>query len=173
MKRKKRVLVLATRDGVVTKAKVTYDEDIDSAKQGDKTTTTPSSIVGKSYTLTAGATLAVQAASGTPTDAEIAEVRNREQRLMAKVLAGTTFEKGKTVDMPAEAGLLYVNEDPDIEIIKVSLTYTGMDGANAKFDMKLVMGSKDPSDDFTIQSSGRAVIDPATSAPILGEAQRK
>jgi hypothetical protein len=159
-KRKKRVEVLATKDGVVTKAKVTYDEDTEISKQDGKTEVTPSAIVGKTYTITAGAPLDIQAASGKATATEIAVVRSREQRLMARVL-GQTFDKGKSFDVPAADAAMMFGTDPDIEVKKVSLTYVGMDGANARFVMKLLMGSKDPSLVLTIDASGPAVIDPA------------
>jgi hypothetical protein len=168
--RKKRVEVLAVKDGIVTKAKITYDQDSETKVQAGKSMANPSSIVGKTFTLTAGPTLEVQSATGKATDDEIAGIKKRERRFgqpdrMAKALAGKKFDKGKPVELATADVADLFGDNSDLEVKKLALTYTGMDGTNAKFDVKMVMAGTKPESDLAFELAGTMVVDPVSGEP--------
>jgi hypothetical protein len=170
-KQKKKVEVLASKDDVITKAKVTYEVDQRSKKQDGKSDGGASPIEGKTYTLTAGATIDVAGASGKAPDAEASVVREREKRFgktdkMTKLLAGKKFDLGKPVDLTGPDVADAFADDPNLELKKLTLTYRGMDGKNAKFDMQLQIAARKPDSDMKFELSGKALIEPTSGEPI-------
>jgi hypothetical protein len=158
---RKRVEVLAVGAGLVTKAKVTYDEDSKVDVADGKQKGGPSSLVGKTFTITAGSPLEIS--GGDIADADI--VRKREKRFgqsdqIRKAIAGKTFIKDKSVDLDITS----LDDLPDSKVEKVTLTYRGMSGKLAKFGMRMVASDSKVAVDLT----GTVLVDPASSDAVEG-----
>jgi len=170
-KQKKKVEVLATKGDAITKAKITYEIDQKSQKQGTVQGGGASKIEGKTYTLTAGATVEVAGASGPAPAAEAEVVRDREDHFgkpqkIARALAGRTFQLGKQVTLPgAEIGDAF-GEDPKMALQALTLTYRGMEGKHAKFDLRMSMAGKQPGNDLKLEVAGKIVIEPTSGEPM-------
>ena len=140
---KKSVEIVKMHGADVAEARYTYVEFGDTQKiASGAENKRAGAIAGKSYTLTAGSPIGVAASTGKATDEELALVRKAEKRFgqpdrMAKFIDGKTFPRDKLVVVPA-AELEAMNSD-DLKVTALALTYRGMDGADASFDVALKM----------------------------------
>lgn len=137
---KKTFQVVKVAGGVVTEAKLAYLDYSDVQQVGAKPK--QGALAGKTYTLVAGTPLAV---TGAATDDELALVRKGNKRFgqadeMDKVLDGRTFPLDKPIAIPPKAVAASLG-DPDITDAAMSLTYRGLDGLNARFDITLMLQS--------------------------------
>jgi hypothetical protein len=159
---KKKTEVLAVKDDIVTKAKMTYETKTKTEKAGGQSKGGKSPIEGKTYTLTAGDPVTVEPSG------EADAVRKEEKRFgkpdkMRKAIAGKEYTKGKVVELKPEDGA-DVFGDKEFEITKLTLEYTGMDGKNPKFALRVSMKGKGKP--LTMDLKGTVVVDQATAEPL-------
>jgi hypothetical protein len=164
----KSIEVLGVTDGVVTKAKYTYTTMEKSQKLGGKEQAKPSSIAGKTYTLEAGKPLVVTTDAGPAPEAEAKEVADAEKNFgevdkMDKLLQGKTFVKDQAMDLPAAEIAQAMGDDPSMVVKKLTMTYRGMDGDHALFDMAMVMEQTTPGGKLDMDMTGKAMVDPKTN----------
>lgn len=166
----KTIVILALAGDAVSKASVTYTVDEKREKMGDKTKDESSPLVGKTFTLTAtGTSFTVATPKGPASEPELSLVNKREKRFgqpdrIQKALSGRKFVKGKSVDLDAKDFPGSFVDDPDVELTKMTMTYRGKAGANAKFDMRMVITSKKKGANTKFDLSGSVVIESVTGA---------
>jgi hypothetical protein len=161
----KTIEVLEVTDGVVTKARITYATLDRSQKVGDKEQLPPSVLAGKTYVVEAGEPLSVSTEAGPAPDAEAAEVRDAEKNFgkpekMGKMLDGKTFVKDEPVEFPASEIAQAMGDDPTMVVTRMGMTYRGMDGALALFDMNMVMEQTTPGGKLVMDLTGKAIVEP-------------
>ena len=145
-------------------------------KLGGKPKGGVSPIEGKSYTLTAGTPVTVEV-GGKPAPAPEADaVRAAEKRFgkpdrMAKVLEGKTFTKGKPLDLPPAEIVDAMGDDPDLKLLKMTLTYRGMTGKRAMFDMAVKIEGDKNGGHMVMDLAGKVTVDPKTSEPVALDLQ--
>jgi hypothetical protein len=167
---KRSIEVLAVGKAGPTKAKYTFTTDRETTQLPKKSTGGPTAIHGKSYTLTAGEPTGVAGDQGPAPDAEAVLVRKRVKRFgktdqLGKVLAGKTFLKGKPFELPA-AELADVAPDPDIRVVSMVLTYTGMKGGLALFDLAMKAEGERDGSKMKLDFKGKVEVDPKTNTPM-------
>ncbi len=160
----KAVEVTKVADGVPTEAKVTYKSFAE--KSAAKTTSV--ALAGKTYTLTAGTPIGVAAATGTAADDEIQLIRKLEPRFgqadkLGKALDGKVFARGKAVTLPSAevAGAMGGNMG-EVKSAEMTMTYRGMEGANAAFDVTLKLEGDKDALHISADLAGKALIDAKT-----------
>ncbi|MBX3159472.1 MAG: hypothetical protein KF773_26105 [Deltaproteobacteria bacterium] len=160
---RKKVVVLAVKDAVVTKAKITYEKKTKVQKSGANEKGGASPLEGKTYTISAGTPIGVEPAA----DAEA--VRKEEKRFgkpdkLRNAVAGKEYTKGKVVELKPEDGHdVFGGDNPDFEVGKLTLEYLGMDGTNAKFAIAVQMRSKKPDQKMSMDFKGTAIVEVPTS----------
>jgi len=167
---KRSIEVLAVDKAGPTKAKYTFMTDTETKQGPKKRDGGPTVIQGKSYTLTAGEPTAVAGEMGPAPEAEAALVRKRVKRFgkadqLGKVLAGKTFTKGKPFEVPA-AQLADVSPDPELQVKSLVLTYNGMKGDLALFDLAMKAEGERNGSKMKLELKGKAEIDPKTNTPV-------
>lgn len=176
---KKKLEILAVDGDRVTRARYTYLTVSKKQSFGTEAKDEPSPIEGKTYLLEAGTPIVVTTEGGPAPDDEVAAVRAAEKRFgkadqIQSLIAGKTFEPGRTVELPAAAVLEAMRDDPDdkINAATMSLTYRRMDGANARFDVTMTMaGEDDRGNQVDLRFSGTGLIEPATGEALLLDLQ--
>ena len=165
---KKQVTVLAASADAVTKAKISYDVSEEEMMAG-KSRKAPTPHDDKTYVLDAtGGKLQVTVdGGGAPSAEEIAAIEDAEERFgkpdkMSKLIDGMTFEKGKTVELPADQISDLMGTDEEMKVNKMTLTYTGVSGSDPVFDMVLGMGGEKDGMKIEIDVKGTATVDLAT-----------
>jgi hypothetical protein len=180
---KKKTEVLEVKDDTIVKAKITYEDDSKVEKNANKEKGGPTVVKGKTYTLTAGSPTKVEIDSKEAPAAEATLVRDHEKRFgqpdrMRKVLGGKKFVKGTAVDLMKEGvGEVFGADGKDTELTAMTLTYTGMAGKLAKFDMTVGLSAK--AANMQIDLKGKVTVDPKTgelldldmSGPVKGTAK--
>lgn len=164
---KRSVEVLAVGKTGMTKAKYTFITDSETKQSAKKSGGGPTAINGKSYTLTAGEPTGVAGDRGPAPDAEAELVRKRVKRFgkpdsLGKVIAGKTFLKGKPFALPA-AQLADVAPEPDLQVVSVVLTYTGMKGDLALFDLAMKAEGDRNGMKMKLDFKGKVEVDPKTN----------
>jgi hypothetical protein len=162
---KKKFEVLAVKDDVVTKAKITYDKRSKVEKSGKKEKAKASAVEGKTYTLTAGDPVTVEPAG------EADDVRKEEKRFgkadkLRLAIAGKEYTKGKSVELKPDDVRDMFGDSGDVEITKFVIEYVGMVGKNAKFTMVAAMKSKKPDQKMAMDLKGTVVVDVASAEPL-------
>jgi hypothetical protein len=162
--------VLAVDKNGPTKAKYTFTIDSET-KTAPKPGGGPTAINGKTYTLTAGSpyTIAGTGAGAVPA-AEADLVRKRVKKFgksdqLGKVLSGKTFVKGKQLQLTA-AELAEAAPDPELKLTSVGLTYTGMRGDRALFDVVMKGEGSKGKASMTLEFKGKIEVDPKTNTPL-------
>jgi hypothetical protein len=168
---KKTIEVLEVKEDTVTKAKYTFDIITEEQEMAGKKDSKPSAIAGKTYTLTAGTPTDVATDSGPAPAAEAEAVRDSEKKFgksdrMAKMMAGKTFKKGEATELDSKMVMEAMDDDGSMKNASMTLTFTGMDGDNAAFDVKMVMGGSEKGNDINVEMNGKITIDPKTGQPI-------
>ena len=167
---KRSIEVLAVGPAGPTRARYTFITDSETKRSPKKSDGGPTAINGKSYTLTAGEPTGVAGEKGPAPEAEAALVRKRVKRFgkadqLGKVLAGKTFLKGKPFEVPA-AQLADVTPDPDLQVVAMALTYTGMKGDLALFDVTMKVEGEKGGSKMKLDFKGKVELDPKTNTPI-------
>lgn len=171
----KKIEVLAVTGDRVTRARYTYLAITNRQSFGTTPKDEASPLVGKTYVLEAGTPTVVSTDAGPAPEDEADLVRKAEKRFgkpdqIQSLIAGMTFEPGRTVELPADKVLEAMRDDPDdkIESSTLSLTYRGMDGTNARFDVTMTMtGQDDRGNQVDLRFAGTGLIEPATGEALL------
>lgn len=163
---KKTVEVLEVSADAVTKAKYTFEAMNEHQEMMGKKDDKASPIQGKTYTLTAGTPTDVATDSGPAPAAEADAVRDAEKKFgksdrMAKMMAGRSFKKDEAVELPSDMVMEAMDGD-DMKEMKMTITYRGMDGDNAMFDVHMVMSGNDKGNDISVDMTGKVLVDPKT-----------
>lgn len=162
-------VVAATADGL-GKVKVTYDASTGTESRGGAPASTqPDPVEHKAYLidLTTKPMTITGADGAEATGEETDLVANYEHDLaagnpLAHFLAGKTVKKGDTIDIPAEDVAKMFSDGQTYSKASMSITYTGMDGAFAKFDGTSSFTSDGDGVHAEIQIAGTIEIDPTT-----------
>jgi hypothetical protein len=167
----KAIEVLAVTGDIVTKEKVTYTTLEHSQKLAGQEKLQPPVIAGKTYTIEAGDTLAVTTDAGPAAEAEAKEVQDAEKNFgkpekFGKLLEGKTFKKDETVDFPADQIADAMGDADNMKVTKLSMTYRGMEGEVAMFDMAMTIVQETPGGTLTMDMAGKAKVDPKTNEPV-------
>ncbi|MCA9677383.1 MAG: hypothetical protein KC464_20330, partial [Myxococcales bacterium] len=162
----KKTEALEVTNDILTKAKITYIKNDNTQTMGGKSRSKPTSVVGKTYTITAGSPLGVATDAGPAPDAEAAEVRDLEKHFgeperMAKLLLGKTFPINQKVDLPADEIKGAMSDE--LTVKKLSLTYLGLDGTDATLDMDMEAEVNQGGNVITMGLAGKVRLDTKTS----------
>jgi hypothetical protein len=165
-----RIEIIAVSPERVTKEQVTFTKVEKHQTVGGKDVTRPMSIDGATYVLElAGDDVTVTTAAGAPAaDEERDLVLSLEKDfqlggLLERFLAGKTFHEGEAADLPSDqVTALLADADEGVEKATMKLTFRGMDGALARFDVAagLAGTKKEMHMDSTL--IGKVELDPAT-----------
>jgi hypothetical protein len=152
--------------GTVTQAKYTYAAFTERTTMGSHDNSDSTPIVGKTYVLTAGDPIGVAAASGSPSDAEVAVVRKLEKRFgkpdrMEAILDGKTFTRDQQVVL-SDAQIADALGDSDLKAASLTLTYRGTANGQASFDIAIKLDGDKDGNHITADLSGHVVADPKT-----------
>jgi hypothetical protein len=164
----KKIEVLAVDGKAITKARMTYVTWDRSQRMNGQEQAKPSPLVGKSYILEAGTPITVTSDAGTPTQEEIDAVRDAEKRFgktdgMDKVLDGRTFTKDEPLVFdPAEVAAAMGDDDGTV-IKAMTMTYRGLEGSLALFDMAMTVEQPAGGATMTIDMTGNAKVEPTSN----------
>ena len=163
---RKRIEILAMNGDLVAKAKHTYDEDTKLENAAGNQKGGPSTLVGKTFTLSAGSPYKIE--GGDPADHEAVRKdvkRFGEPDRMRTALAGRTFDKDKPVALDP-ADLAHMFDEKNTTLKTATFTYRGMAGKLAKFDVRIVFEVGTKTDAIVFDLGGAALVDPATADAI-------
>jgi hypothetical protein len=167
----KAIEVLAVGGALVTKEKVTYTTVEHSQTVGGRESLEPPVIAGKTYTIEAGDPLVVTTDAGPAADAEAQAVQDAEKDFgkpdrFGKLLEGKTFQKDEAVDLSADEIAAANDDGDDAKFTSVTMTYRGMAGELALFDMAVTVEQDTPGEGrLDMFLTGTARVDPTTNEP--------
>jgi hypothetical protein len=148
----------------MARAKITYTKYSNTSKRAGRNNRKLGPSIGKTYTLSAGLPTKVETDAGPIPESEADLVREREKHFgtddrSARALNGKTFVVGKPVALSAR-DLAPMADDG---VVKWILTYRGMSGSDAVFDMTMRFETDRNGAHMTVDLVGKGVIDPKTA----------
>jgi hypothetical protein len=156
------VEVLETNGSIVTQARYTYDAFKNTFWAGGDGRSPAMPFTGKTYVLTAGDPIGVTASTGTASDDEVELIRKQEIRFgkpdADAMLDGRTFTRGAEVTVPASQ-LAGVVAEPNMKVAKLSVTYTGIAGDTATFDVRMRLAGGKDGYRVTAELTGAVLVD--------------
>jgi len=162
----KRWTVLAASAEAITKATVTYVKHDRSQQVAGTEQVPPSVIVGKTFTLEGSPpTITVDGAAVPPDESKQVladEPHFGEPEKMGKLLAGRTFERDQAVDLPPDE-IAHSMGDDKLDVTRMTLTYRGMNGRDASFDIALDMAQQSGGATISFSMAGSVSFDPKTN----------
>ena len=161
----KTIEILAVTADAISKAKVSYEVVQNSQKVAGKEHFGPSPLVGKTYTLTAGSPIVVSTDAGPAPEAEAAAVQEIEQSFgkpsrMGTLLANRSFPRDQATDLPAGEIGQALGDDPSMIVQKLTLTYRGMAGDLATFDIAMTVVQDRDGNHMAMELAGKLLIHP-------------